>query len=69
MSTKEEASVSKQSKEAYLFPLSFAQQRLWFLDQFEPQSPVYNIPAVYRMKGRLDTDAFTRSINTIERRH
>ena len=34
-------------------PLSFAQQRLWFLDQFEPGSVVYNIPAALRQSSRV----------------
>ncbi|HEY0607136.1 MAG TPA: amino acid adenylation domain-containing protein [Herpetosiphonaceae bacterium] len=50
-------------------PLSFAQQRLWFLDQFEPNSSLYSIPTVLRITGRLDLTAFERSINTIISRH
>src|SRR5206468_3870013 len=49
--------------------LSFAQQRLWFLDQLHPGSPAYNIPAAARLTGRLDTRALERSLNEIVRRH
>jgi amino acid adenylation domain-containing protein len=54
---------------ADLYELSFAQQRLWFLDQFAPGSPVYNIPAVFRLAGRLDVQALERSLNEIVKRH
>jgi amino acid adenylation domain-containing protein len=50
-------------------PLSFAQQRLWFLDQFETQSILYNLPAALRLKGRLNIDALGASLNQIVRRH
>jgi amino acid adenylation domain-containing protein len=50
-------------------PLSFAQQRLWFLAQLEPESAFYNIPAAVRLAGRLDAAALARSINEIIRRH
>jgi amino acid adenylation domain-containing protein len=50
-------------------PLSFAQQRLWFLDQFEPNSAVYNIPAAVRLSGTLDAAALERSFNEVVRRH
>ncbi|HYD80084.1 MAG TPA: condensation domain-containing protein, partial [Paucimonas sp.] len=49
--------------------LSFAQQRLWFLDQMEPGSAFYNIPAAMRMSGTLDAAALAYSINEIVRRH
>ncbi|MGA9768828.1 MAG: amino acid adenylation domain-containing protein, partial [Blastocatellia bacterium] len=49
--------------------LSFAQQRLWFLNQLEPGNPFYNVPAAIRMRGRLDKTAFDRTINEIVRRH
>src|SRR5438309_8790997 len=50
-------------------PLSFAQQRLWFLDQLEPESSAYNIPAALRLSGHLDISALEQSFNEIIRRH
>ena len=53
----------------YVFPVSFAQQRLWFLDQFQPGSPFYNIPLAVRIKGALRIAALEESIQEIVRRH
>jgi amino acid adenylation domain-containing protein len=50
-------------------PLSFAQDRLWFLDQLEPSSAVYNVCQAVRMKGTLDLVALERAFNEIIRRH
>ncbi len=50
-------------------PLSFAQQRLWFLTQFEPDSSAYNISRVYRLKGALNVSALEQSLCEIVRRH
>ena len=52
-----------------VIPTSFAQQRLWFLDQFEPGSPVYNVPTTLRLSGRLDAEVLTRALNEVVRRH
>ncbi|MCP4659291.1 MAG: amino acid adenylation domain-containing protein, partial [bacterium] len=50
-------------------PLSFAQQRLWFVDQFEPGGPMYNMPSAVRVSGRLDAAVLARTLNEIVRRH
>jgi amino acid adenylation domain-containing protein len=50
-------------------PLSFSQQRLWFIDQWDPGQPYYNIPGVIRLLGRLDVPVLERSLNEIIRRH
>ena len=50
-------------------PLSYAQQRLWFLCQLDPDSPVYNIPIAVTLNGKLDVDALQRTIGEIIRRN
>ncbi|HST58365.1 MAG TPA: amino acid adenylation domain-containing protein [Longimicrobium sp.] len=50
-------------------PLSFAQERLWFLDRLEPGSTTYNIPAAWRLGGALDEQALERALGEIVRRH
>ena len=49
--------------------LSFAQQRLWFVDQLAPGNPAYNISLGVRLRGRLDVPALERSLEEIARRH
>ncbi|WP_052422677.1 non-ribosomal peptide synthetase [Nonomuraea candida] len=50
-------------------PMSFAQQRLWFLAELEPDSPEYNALRALRLRGDLDAAALTAAVNEIVRRH
>src|SRR5262249_17657344 len=50
-------------------PLSFSQQRLWFLDKFEPGNPFYNICSALFLKGSLNKEVLELSIKEIIRRH
>jgi amino acid adenylation domain-containing protein len=51
------------------FPLSFAQQRLWFLDRLQPNTSLYNIPTALHLKFPLNVAALEQSLNEIVRRH
>jgi hypothetical protein len=51
------------------FVLSFAQQRLWFLEQLEPGTAAYNLPLVVLLSGELDTAALSRALDELVRRH
>jgi len=50
-------------------PVSFAQQRLWFLDQLEPDSAAYNVVDAPRLRGPLQVDALRKTFDEILRRH
>ncbi|WP_340622199.1 non-ribosomal peptide synthetase [Xenorhabdus siamensis] len=50
-------------------PLSFAQQRLWFLAQFEGISEIYHIPIALRLRGQLDIDAWRQALDALFARH
>ena len=50
-------------------PLSFSQQRLWFLDQLEPGNPAYNFPVALELKGSLDPTALQTALDTLVTRH
>ena len=52
-----------------VFTASFAQERLWFLDQFEPGTAAYNLPRVFRIIGPLNADVLTRAIHAVVQRH
>ncbi|MEM9218550.1 MAG: condensation domain-containing protein, partial [Cyanobacteria bacterium P01_F01_bin.150] len=48
---------------------SFAQQRMWFLDQLHPNSPYYNVPFAYDLKGNVDINVLKQSVNRMVERH
>ncbi len=50
-------------------PLSFSQERLWFLWRLAPDSPAYNLPGAFRLTGRLDRPALERSLQALVQRH
>jgi len=52
-----------------VLPLSFAQQRLWFFSQLEPDSYIYNVPVAVRLAGQLDIPVLERTLTEIGRRH
>jgi len=51
------------------FPASFAQQRLWFLDQLEPGTAAYNLPRAFRIVGPLDVTVLQQALEIVVRRH
>jgi acyl carrier protein len=50
-------------------PLSYAQQRLWFLNKLEPGSSFYNVPLAVKLRGQLNVEALERTLNEVVRRH
>jgi hypothetical protein len=52
-----------------LFPASYGQERLWFLDQLHPGSPAYVVPVALRLSGPLDAAALARALSTVVGRH
>ncbi|HEX7333145.1 MAG TPA: amino acid adenylation domain-containing protein [Pyrinomonadaceae bacterium] len=60
--------VTRVSREGNL-ALSYAQQRLWFLQELEPDSAAYNIPRAFRIRGALDVKALEQTLSEIVRRH
>ncbi|MBD1938950.1 non-ribosomal peptide synthetase [Microcoleus sp. FACHB-68] len=64
-----ETKVNLPEEEVFIFPASFAQQRLWFFDQLIPGTAAYNVPTVIRLTGTLNLTALERTLNEIVRRH
>src|SRR5690349_3587473 len=63
------AAVKQGAEDTYVFPASFAQQRLWLLEQLQPGTPTYNVPAALRLDGPLDVAALEASLQAIVQRH
>jgi amino acid adenylation domain-containing protein len=61
--------LKNQSQGLAAFPLSFAQERLWFMDQWDPQSSLYTIFLALRLTGHLQVAALAQSITTLVQRH
>ena len=59
----------QEGSKVHVSPLSFAQQRLWFLAQLEPDNPSYNLRQALRLQGELDISALEQTINHIIARH
>src|ERR1041385_8505520 len=59
----------QQNLEPRKFPLSFAQERLWFLTELDPENPSYNLPFALRFTGDLNVAALEKSLNAIVTRH
>ncbi|HKU75394.1 MAG TPA: amino acid adenylation domain-containing protein, partial [Pyrinomonadaceae bacterium] len=67
--SRETASPIARAVRADRMPLSFAQERLWFIDQLEPGSAAYNLPHAVRLTGSLQVAALEQSVNEMVRRH
>lgn len=57
------------SQDVFALPASYAQERLWFLDQLEPETAIYNIPFIATVKGSIHRPAFNRAVNRLIARH
>ncbi|MBV8882381.1 MAG: AMP-binding protein, partial [Chroococcidiopsidaceae cyanobacterium CP_BM_RX_35] len=65
----EVTTLNTSEEEVFIFPVSFAQQRLWFLEQLVPGNPFYNVPTAVRLSGPLNLSALEQTFNEIVRRH
>ncbi|AVT35245.1 amino acid adenylation domain-containing protein [Plantactinospora sp. BB1] len=66
---RERSDAVRRRPEGTVAPLSSAQQRMWFLDQYDAGSAVYNVYVVVRLSGRLDRDALAEAVSGVARRH
>lgn len=64
-----QTSIPALSQDTTQYPLSFTQQRLWFIEQFQFQGQAYHIPLAFKIKGNLNIEALKQSFETIVERH
>src|SRR5215213_7409536 len=69
MSEEGNPATTHDEQEVFVFPASFAQQRLWLIHQLEPGDPSYNVPTVLRLEGWLNVAALQRALDEVVRRH
>ncbi|NEQ21921.1 MAG: non-ribosomal peptide synthetase, partial [Microcoleus sp. SIO2G3] len=67
--TNAQARLNSPEEEVFIFPASFAQARLWFIDQLVPGNTFYNVPTALRLTGSLNYTALQQTFNEIVRRH
>ncbi len=61
--------IAPRKRDSDNLPLSYAQERIWFMDQLEPNRAIYNMPDTHSFKGALDVEALERSLSELVRRH
>src|SRR6185503_14430773 len=61
--------IKRVNRKKQKLPLSYAQQRLWFLDQLRPGTTLYSVPMLFRLSGELKIEALQKSLTEIVRRH
>jgi hypothetical protein len=61
--------VTRSAGEGPEFPLSFAQERMWFLAQMDPGSPMYNVPVAISIRADVDVPMLERAVTEVVRRH
>src|SRR3712207_815697 len=69
MQKAKESAPAPQEREGGVFPLSFAQQRLWLLDRLEPGATAYNMAFARRLRGPVNVPALERALAELVRRH
>ncbi len=69
METQAHIDEAQPAQDAVILPVSYAQQRLWFLDRLDPDSAAYNVPVASRLRGELDVEALADALTALAARH